>query len=79
MLYEVLKYDIVDDEIEHVILYYEKISYQLGLTVENAIEKALDNLERSPEHYFDLKIISIAALRSKDFLMHSFTVFLIIA
>ncbi len=55
MIYEILKYDIVDDEIEDVILYYENNSYQLGLKVENALEETLDNLERNPEHYFNLE------------------------
>lgn len=55
MLYDVLKYNIVDDEIEDVILYYESISYQLGLRFESAIEEALDNLETNPEHYFNLQ------------------------
>jgi len=35
MVYEVLKYSIVDDEIEKAILYYESISYDLGLRFEN--------------------------------------------
>ena len=41
MLYELLKYGIVDDEIEKAILYYETISYDLGLRFENEIEKAV--------------------------------------
>jgi hypothetical protein len=55
MPYEVLKYDIVDDEIEYVVLFYERISYQLGVRFENAIENALDKLERNPENYFNLE------------------------
>lgn len=55
MLYEVLKYDIVDDEIEHVISFYEGISYKLGVRFENEIQRALDRLEGHPENYFNLE------------------------
>jgi hypothetical protein len=54
MLYNVLKYDIVDEEIEKVILYYESISFQLGIKFETEIEKALDSLETNAEYYFNL-------------------------
>jgi len=55
MLYNVLKYSIVDDEIIRSIIYYESISYNLGLRFETEIEKALDKLERNPKFYFVLK------------------------
>ncbi len=55
MLYEVIKYNIVDDEIEKAILYYESVSYELGLRFETEIEKALDNLETNATHYFNLE------------------------
>jgi hypothetical protein len=55
MPYEVLKYDCVDDEIEAVIIYYEGISYELGLKFETEIENALNHLERHPYHYFNLE------------------------
>ena len=45
MAYNVLKYDVVDDEIEAVIIYYESISFGLGERFENEIENALTNLE----------------------------------
>lgn len=50
----VLKYETVDDEIEAVILYYESISYELGLKFEAEIENALDHLENHPFQYFNL-------------------------
>ncbi len=55
MLYEVIKYDIVDDEIEKAIVYYESVSYELGLRFELEIEKALDKLETDPAYYFNLE------------------------
>ena len=55
MVYNVLKYSIVDDEIIRAILYYESISYNLGLKFETEIEKALDKLETNPTYYFILK------------------------
>ena len=51
-----LKYNIVDEEIIKVILYYESISYNLGLRFESEIEKALDKLETNAEHYFIYQI-----------------------
>ena len=55
MLYSVIKYSIVDDEIEKVILYYEFASYNLGLRFESEVEKALDKLETNPGYYFNLE------------------------
>lgn len=54
MHYKVLKYNLVDFEIEKVILYYESISYNLGLKFETEVEKTLDKLEKTPEYYFIL-------------------------
>ena len=54
MHYEVLKYNLVDFEIEKVILYYESISYNLGLRFETEVERTLDKLETTPEYYFIL-------------------------
>lgn len=53
MIYEVFIYDIVNDEIEAVISYYENVLYELGLRFENTIEKVLDDLEKNPEYYFN--------------------------
>lgn len=55
MLYEVVKYHIVDDEIEKAILYYESVSYELGLMFETEIEKTLDKLETDAAYYFNLE------------------------
>ncbi len=55
MVYEVLKYQIVDEEIIITIIYYETISPQLALKFESQIEKALDELETNPEYYFNLE------------------------
>lgn len=55
MPYEVIKYNIVDDEIEMAILYYESVSYERGLTFEIEIEKALDNLEIGAAFDFNLE------------------------
>ena len=55
MAYNVLKYDVVDDEIEAVIIYYESISFGLGERFENEIENALTNLEGNAHHYFNLE------------------------
>lgn len=55
MVYNVLKYSIVDDEIIRAILYYESISYNLGLKFETETEKALDKPETNPTCYFILK------------------------
>lgn len=55
MLYEVVKYNIVDDEIEKAILYYESVSFELGLRFETEIEKAFDNLEKNALYYFNLE------------------------
>jgi len=54
VLYNILKYSIVDDEIEYAILYYESVSYNLGLRFEREIEKALDKLETNAGYYFIL-------------------------
>lgn len=54
MPYNVLKYSFVDDEIEDVIVYYESISYELGLRVEQEIIRALNKLAHNPHHYFVL-------------------------
>ena len=54
MRYKVLKYDLVDIETERVVLYYESISYDLGVKFENEVEKVLDKLETSPRSYFML-------------------------
>lgn len=55
MLYKVLKYNIVDEEIIKAIVYYESVSYKLGLRFENEIEKALDKLETDAAYYFNLE------------------------
>ena len=55
MVYNVFKYSIVDDEIIRSILYYESVSYDLGLRFETEIEKALDKLESNPTFYLLLK------------------------
>ena len=54
MHYEVLKYDVVDFEVERVILYYESLSYDIGIKFEKQVEKALDKLETSPAYYLML-------------------------
>ena len=54
MVYNVLKYNIVDEEIEAAITYYEAISFELGKKFENAIEYTLDLLEKNPKNYFNL-------------------------
>lgn len=55
MLCEVFKYDIVDDEIERAILYYESVSYELGLRFETEVKRALDHLEKGAAHYLNLE------------------------
>jgi hypothetical protein len=55
MRFEVFKYSLVDDEIEAVIVYYESISYSLGLRFEKEIESAFDKLETSADYYFNLQ------------------------
>ena len=55
MPYEIVKYSIVDDEIEKAIPYYESVSYDLGLRFENEIEKALDKLETDAAYYLNLE------------------------
>ncbi len=55
MLYEVFKYDLVDDEIEKAILYYESVSIELGIRFEAEVEKALDSLETGAAHYLNLE------------------------
>ena len=54
MVYSVVKYNIVDDEIERAILYYESVSYNIGIRFESEIEKALDKLETNAGYYFIL-------------------------
>lgn len=54
MRYKVFKYELVDVEIERVVLYYETISYDLGLKFENEVERAFDKLETSAAYYFML-------------------------
>ena len=54
MGFNILKYDVVDDEIVAAIVYYESISPVLGLRFETNIEKAFDELETNPENYFNL-------------------------
>jgi|GEM_PF-1693325 len=54
MLYNVLKYNVVDDEIEEVIKYYESISVELGLKVEKEIIATLNKLTTKASHYFYL-------------------------
>lgn len=44
----------VDFEIERVILYYESISYNLGIKFETEVEKTLDKLENIPGYFFIL-------------------------
>ena len=58
MLYEVIKYNRVDDEIEKAILYYESVSYELGLKFESEIERTLDKLETDAVYYFNLEFQS---------------------
>ena len=55
MLYNVLKYDVVDDEIEKVVLYYESVSQDIGIRFETEVEKALDKLETKAEYFFYLQ------------------------
>ena len=55
MSFKILKYEIVDDEILNAVNHYESISLSLGLKFENSIEKALDELEKNPENYFNLE------------------------
>lgn len=55
MVYNRLKYSIVDDEIIRAILHYNSVSYNLGLRFENEIEKAFNQLEKNPIFYFILK------------------------
>ncbi|HEY5368910.1 MAG TPA: hypothetical protein VIJ75_07955 [Hanamia sp.] len=69
MLYNILKYSIVDDEIEYAILYYESVSYNLGLRFEREIEKALDKLETNAGYYFILGDKSTDEYPLRDFLM----------
>ena len=45
---------VVDDEIERVILYYESVSYSLGLRFENEVENVFDKLESGADYYFNL-------------------------
>jgi len=55
MRFKILKYAIVDDEILNAVNYYASISPALGLKFEDNIEKALDELEKNPENYFNLE------------------------
>lgn len=71
MRYKVLKYDLVDVEIESVVLYYESISYDLGFKFESEVEKALDKLETSPIYILYLLIEYI-----EEYLLKGFRMFL---
>jgi hypothetical protein len=51
MVYNVLKFNIVDDEIEAVIAYYEAISINLGIRVENEILSSLLHLKNHAHNY----------------------------
>jgi hypothetical protein len=53
--FKVLKYDLVDLEIETVLLYYDLISNELGIRFQTEVEKALDKLESNPKFYFLLE------------------------
>lgn len=55
MVYNVVIYSIVYEEIVDAILHYESIYQKLGQRFEAAIQKALDNLENNPQHYFNLE------------------------
>ncbi|MGN6195540.1 MAG: hypothetical protein ACTHOB_11430 [Ginsengibacter sp.] len=55
MLFKVLKYDIVDLEVENVLLYYDSISTELGIRFQTEVERALDKLEINPAFYFVLE------------------------
>ncbi len=55
MPFNIIKYDIVDDEVETAILYYESVSFDLGLRFEKEMENALVNLEQNPAYYFNLE------------------------
>lgn len=52
MLYTVLKYNVVDDEIEEVIAHYRTISDELGNKAQKAILQALYDLQTNAHHYF---------------------------
>ena len=51
MAFNLVKYDIVDEEIIIAISYYESISYDLGIRFENEIEKALDKIQANAQFY----------------------------
>ena len=55
MQYRVLKYNVVDDEIEQVIIYYRRISDELGDRIQNAILNALYDLQTNAHHYLLLR------------------------
>ena len=48
MVYKVIIYSVVYEEIVTAILHYESISLKLGQRFEDAIQKALDHLENHP-------------------------------
>lgn len=54
MLFNVKKYNIADDEIEKVILYYETISNSLGKKAETEILATLAKLSNHANHYLFL-------------------------
>ncbi len=51
MVYNVFKYNIVDDEIEAVIAYYESISINLGTRAENEMLSSLLHLRNHAHNY----------------------------
>ena len=51
MVYNVLKYNIVDDEIEAVIAYYESLSINLGIRAENEMLSSLLHLKNHAPNY----------------------------
>lgn len=55
MVYRVVIYSIVYDEIIAAIQHYESINLNLGQRFESTIQKALDKLENHPQHYFNLE------------------------
>jgi hypothetical protein len=53
--FNLVKYNIVDEEIIIAISYYESISYNLGVKFENEIEKALDKIQINAHFYHTLE------------------------
>jgi hypothetical protein len=60
MVYKILKYAVVDDEIINAVVYYESISPVLGLRFETSIEDAFDELEPILQTILTLRVKSIA-------------------